>query len=541
MSVTETIIERHGLMSSPEAAGALLSKSTPSPHSPLSSEVISVGETGNGHCLDVDVSRSVPNLREHLADLFAENILAKVWRVACESLPGADASPEERAIKFPRAFPEYVPQNPQHGEKPSVYHLREADFWTCGFFPGTLYELLERTVRYPQSTVYFLHSSPQERRDQLRAMCEKWSEPLHNMASRTDTHDIGFIVMPALRKDWELFGNSHSLASIVRAAKSLATRYVASAKAIRSWDLLIRKDTRITDMRTNLIVIIDSLCNLDLLFYAAAHSSSGYLAEIAVAHARTVIRTHLRPEPHLPQRTVGRYKGQLYSTNHVTCIDPKTGDIKRRMTAQGYGDGSTWARGQAWAILGYAQTYTWTGDREFLEVACGTAEYFLDRLETHPVARGPGGGRMQYTSPPWDFDAPMGENDSHDVVRDSSAAAIAANGLLLLSQALIGNREISLATRFFDAAVQLIRGTLDYSLARETARFRCVPGRNGEELKEGLAVEDVVQGKRFDAILKHGTANNNENARRRYANHGLVYGDYYLVRFGNELMRMGLV
>lgn len=541
MSVTKTITEPHGLMSGPEASGGLWSKSIPSPHASLAKDVIPVGEITKAPCLDVDLSRSVPALRKHLAELFAENILAKVWRVACESLPGADATPEERAMKFPCIFPEYVPQNPQHGERPNLYHLREADFWTCGFFPGTLYELLERTVRYPQSAAYFIDSSSQARRDQLRAMCEKWSEPLHDMASRTDTHDIGFIVMPALRQDWELFGNSRSLASIVRAANSLATRYVASAKAIRSWDLLIRKDTQITDMSTDLIVIIDSLCNLDLLFYAAAHSSSRHLAEIATVHARTMIRTHLRPEPHLSQSTFGRYQGQLYSTNHVTCIDPKTGDIKRRLTAQGYGDGSTWARGQAWAILGYAQTYMWTGDKEFLDVACGTAEYFLHRLETHPVVWGLGGGKMHYTSPPWDFDAPMEENEGQGVVRDSSAAAIAANGLLVLTQALIAKRETSLATRFFDAAVQLMRGTLDYSLARETARFRFVPDGDGEELKEDLAVEDLVQGKRFDAILKHGTANNNENARRRYANHGLVYGDYYLVRFGNELMRMGLV
>jgi SAM-dependent methyltransferase len=528
-------------MSGQKASEALLSKSTPSPHAPLPNEAISVGKITEDSTLDVDLSSAVPNLRGNLAELFAENIMAKVWRVACESLPGAGATSEERAMKFPRVFPEYVPQNPQHGEKLGVYHLREADFWTCGFFPGTLYELLERTVRYPQSAVYFLHSTPRERRNQLRAMCEKWSEPLHDMASRTDTHDIGFIVMPALRKDWELFGNFRSLASIVRAANSLATRYVASAKAIRSWDLFIRKNTQITDMNTNVIVIIDSLCNLDLLFYAAAHSSSPHLAEMAVTHARTVIRTHLRPEPHLSQPAIGRYKGQLYSTNHVTCIDPKTGNIKRRMTAQGYGDGSTWARGQAWAILGYAQTYMWTGDKEFLDVACGTAEYFLDRLETHPVARGPGGGKMQYTSPPWDFDAPMEESEGQEVVRDSSAAAIAANGLLVLSQALIAKGEKSLASRFFDAAVGIMRGTLDYSLAKETARFRFIPGKDGEELKEGLAVEDLVQGKRFDGILKHGTANNNENARRRYANHGLVYGDYYLVRFGNELLRMGLV
>lgn len=196
---------------------------------------------------------------------------------------------------------------------------------------------------------------------------------------------------------------------------SLATRYVTSAKAIRSWDLLIRKDTQITDMSTNLIVIIDSLCNLDLLFYAAAHSSSPHLAEMAVAHARTVIRIHLHPEPHPPQTKFRRYNGQLYSTYHVTWIDPKTGDIKRRMTSQGYADGSTWARGQAWAILGYALTYSWTRDREFLDVTCATAEYFLHRLETHPVAGGTGDEQLRHTSPPCVFDAPIDKGNGEDV------------------------------------------------------------------------------------------------------------------------------
>src|SRR4051794_21056934 len=152
MPVTATITTPHGLMSRQEASKALFSISTLSPHAALSNKVNSLGETTEAPYLDVDSS----NLRKHLAELFVENIMAKVWRVAFESLPSARATPEERAMKFPHVFPEYVPQNPQHGEKPSLYHLREADFWTCGFFPGTLYELLERTVRYPKSAGCFL-------------------------------------------------------------------------------------------------------------------------------------------------------------------------------------------------------------------------------------------------------------------------------------------------------------------------------------------------------------------------------------------------
>ena len=55
-----------------------------------------------------------------------------------------------------------------------------------------------------------------------------------------------------------------------------------------------------------------------------------------------------------------------------------------------------------------------------------------------------------------------------------------------------------------------------------------------------IRAAEAKSGTRFDAILKYGTANNNTYAKLRYSNHGLVYGDYYLVEFGNKLLRMGL-
>jgi len=315
----------------------------------------------------------------------------------------------------------------------------------------------------------------------------------------------------------------------------------------------------ITGLDDNLILIIDSMCNLDLLYYAAAHSADNRLSDIATAHAKTLLTTHLRPEkpvvtttePFNPEKTAPatteRYKGQLYSTCHVANLDPRTGVLKRRATAQGYADDSCWARGQAWAILGYAQTYQWTGDAEFLRAACGCAEYFLQRLETSPdcvektVVLKDGNRRAvkkrvgRYV-PLWDFEAPIDDDGEDGPTRDSSAGVIAANGMLVLAQALAGTGEDALSARFRDAAVTIVRDTLDFALAREKVRFAPVSG--GED---GLKTEDVEDGCRFDALLKYGTANNNANARKRYANHGLVYGDYYLVEFGNRLLRMGLV
>ncbi|KAL2016682.1 hypothetical protein VTK56DRAFT_3184 [Thermocarpiscus australiensis] len=467
-------------------------------------------------------------IRSHLRDAFAENILAKICKVALEGLRNADSAEAHRSASVATSFPEYCPQT---GGDYGRYIFREPEFWTCGFLPGALYSLLERAIRFPQSFEFppsAKRPSTAQIRDQLVQLCQAWSEPLHAMAERTDTHDLGFIIMPALRLDWELTCNQRSLASIVRAAHSLASRYVPVARAIRSWNTMRRKDMEIVGLEDNLLVIIDSMCNLDLLYYAASQSGDHRLAEIATAHARTVLANHLRPEEldNTPTAKKGvRYAGQLLSTYHVVNLDPRTGKVKRRLTHQGYADSSTWARGQAWAILGYAQTYMWTKEPEFLEAACGCAEYFLHRLDTAPACVDVG----RYV-PLWDFDAPI--DDTSNPTRDSSAGVIAANGMLVLSQALAGANQPDLSTRFRDAAVSIVHDTLEFALARETVRF----GHGGE----GLVVEDVVDGSRFDALLKFGTANNNEFARKRYATHGLVYGDYYLVEFGNRLLRMGL-
>jgi hypothetical protein len=87
-----------------------------------------------------------------------------------------------------------------------------------------------------------------------------------------------------------------------------------------------------------------------------------------------------------------------------------------------------------------------------------------------------------------------------------------------------------------------VKGLLRGALAEEKAKFVAGGLENGiKDDAAVLAVEDVVSGSSFDGILKNGTANNNVGANRRYFNHGLVYADYYLLQFGNRLLRMGLI
>lgn len=149
---------------------------------------------------------------------------------------------------------------PQTGEGTGKYATRDAEFWTCGFFPGSMYALLERSMKYPQH----LHI-PDTRRSQFQSQLlqlgRTWAEPLYAMASRTDTHDMGFIIQPSLQMDWELTGNRRSLQSVLTAAESLASRYDERVKAIRSWDTAINKRYNYVDKDVDFLVIIDSMCS----------------------------------------------------------------------------------------------------------------------------------------------------------------------------------------------------------------------------------------------------------------------------------------
>ena len=231
--------------------------------------------TPNGNSSASSVDNSTPpskiasdrprhQIATELPGLYSEAAAATVLKVATTLLPD-NVSPlppmTSRASlirqNVPAGYPEWVPQQ---GDTAGKYTCREVVFWTCGFFPGSLYTLLERAAKYPQ----YLHAKGGDAaafHTELLRICRGWSAQLHDMAHRTNTHDLGFIVQPALRKDWEMTGNYDSLASLSRAAHNLASRYDSGLKAIRSWDKSVSKRYDIHDMETNFLVIVDSMCS----------------------------------------------------------------------------------------------------------------------------------------------------------------------------------------------------------------------------------------------------------------------------------------
>lgn len=256
--------------------------------------------------------------------------------------------------------------------------------------------------------------------------------------------------------------------------------------------------------------------NLDLLFWAAANnpspSRSAELYAIAVSHARTTQRHHVEQDS---------------STTHVVNFDPSTGSVKAKLTNQGHAHGSCWARGQAWAIAGFAEAHAWTGDGSFLATARDCADYFLRRLPDSLV-------------PPWDFDAPAAAGDGRPQPRDTSAALIAAYGMLLVHEALVLREGRS---GYLDAALRIVDAVCGRHL-NGPAVFE-ERGRDVETVEGGLvagssdgSVEVRIGG--GDTIVNGATINNYEFAPRRWADHGLVYADYFFLLVGNKLLEMGV-
>jgi unsaturated chondroitin disaccharide hydrolase len=106
------------------------------------------------------------------------------------------------------------------------------------------------------------------------------------------------------------------------------------------------------------------------------------------------------------------------STFHTFYMDIDTGQPRHGSTHQGFSDDSCWARGQAWGIAGFALAYRYHRDPALTAISRKLAHYFLNRLPDDWICY-------------WDLAFTRGAQP-----RDSSAAAIAACGLLELAESL---------------------------------------------------------------------------------------------------------
>ncbi|MEU5675273.1 glucuronyl hydrolase, partial [Micromonospora sp. NPDC047753] len=110
-------------------------------------------------------------------------------------------------------------------------------------------------------------------------------------------------------------------------------------------------------------------------------------------------------------------------------------------TEQGHADHSCWARGQAWGIYGFSLNHRHIGDPALLAAARTCADRFLADLPDDHVAY-------------WDLE--FGDGSGQE--RDSSAAAIAACGLVELADGL--GDDTASADRYRKAAAEILRSLI---------------------------------------------------------------------------------
>lgn len=210
------------------------------------------------------------------------------------------------------------------------------------------------------------------------------------------THDMGFKVFCSVGNAFRLTGNAHDKEVIIEAAKTLATRFNPKTGVILSWDH--SRDKWVNP------VIIDNMMNLELLFEATKLTGNSSFYKIAVSHANTTMKNHFRED---------------FSSYHVVDYDPKTGEILKKTTHQGYSNSSAWARGQAWGLYGYTMCYRYTKNPVYLKQAENIAKFIFNNPNM-----------PKDLVPYWDFNAPQIPNEP----RDASAAAVIASGLYELSK-----------------------------------------------------------------------------------------------------------
>lgn len=321
------------------------------------------------------------------------------------------------------------------------FETSNSGWWCSGFYPGSLLYLYEQT-----------------KDESLLIETKRILKVLEKEQYNTSTHDLGFMMYCSFGNLQRMFPSDGTKDILLKSAASLSTRFNPAVGCIKSWN---SKDT------SDFIVIIDNMMNLELLFYATKVSGDSSFYKIATTHANTTMKHHFREDN---------------SSYHVVNYDKNTGAVRERKTAQGYADGSAWARGQAWGLYGYTMTYRETKDPAYLQMAEKIADYVLDHKNL------PADG-----IPYWDYNAP----DIPDAYRDASAGAIIAAGLLELCT-YTGKEQ---SKKYFLAADKILRSL-------STKNYTAAPGTNG-----GFILEHSVG---------HLPAKSEINV-------GITYADYYYI------------
>ena len=413
----------------------------------------------------------------------AENLLNFDWvefeRVAVDAplsakLASAGMRGVEKARQIGDRFVDYVDDN-------GIWVTTDVNGWTAGYTPGQMWEALEflgrRGIAAPdllqtaEGASYGLtltFPSGQDAGHRLLPALPDYAAAVADGRVGAPFGDPGYV---DLKLDADADVKQWSYNEVVGAYPA-AWRQSDSGDPRANFGVLL-------DMTYDLVLVqrrIDTAVTEGRVDY------SDTLKERVARAGRLAARDFLRAD------------GSTYQWAYYNAAD---GDLVSRETYQGLADDSAWSRGQAWAILSFAElaagalddpsaaSYDPAFAADMADAARRAADYFVANLPPDGV-------------PLWDFDAPAGDPT------DTSAAAIASYGLQVLAD-VVGGAE---ADAYRDAAGSMLEALIDDHLVPPSA-----PG----DLRQGL--------------LDGGSGNVPAGVAVETP---LVFGDYWLMRSINE-------
>lgn len=370
---------------------------------------------------------------------------------AKETFSKIDAKMQRVTLRSRDKLPDGVDENGVHVDR----MLTNPNWWCNGFWGGLNYMLYERT-----GNEEYLKTA--KRSEALLDTALLNFEKLH--------HDVGFQWGILSAAGYRLTGDEVSRTRALFAASTLFSRFVMTPEGgyIRAWN------NKFGGLDVDDWSIIDCLMNLPLLYWASREIGDDRFKQVAMLHADMALNDHLRPDG---------------SVKHIVEHNRETGLEVCSYGGQGYAEGSSWSRGQAWGLYGFMLSYIHTGEEDYLSAAKQIANYFIANCSDDWLPR-------------VDFRAP-----AEPVYYDSTAGAIAACGMIELAKRLPENE----GGMYMDAAIKILRAMgdkfmnwnpdTDDMLGYGTVRYP-VPGKFTEK-SAGVHIS-IIYGDYFytEAILK---------------------------------------
>lgn len=226
-------------------------------------------------------------------------------------------------------------------------------------------------------------------------------------------HDVGFMWDISSGADWRLTKNPTQKNRFLIATNHMMGRFICDGGFFRAWN----------DEGSEGWAIIDSMMNLPLLYRASLELNDDRFKMAAMKHADITMKYHVREDG---------------SCNHINEYNPRTGEFIKAHGGQGYSDNSSWTRGQAWGIYGFALSYRFTKKPEYLDTAIKIADYFIDNC-----------AKWGYV-PPCDF-----MQSKEPMIYDTTAGVCAACGFLEIAGFLPDDKK----EKYISTAVNIILET----------------------------------------------------------------------------------